>query len=395
MELEMKLGELTGEMKAFVEKANAEVKALGTVTQETKTALEAVQTQVDAIDLKLVDRARQSFEGKTLEAELKENESVRRILSDKRGTARIDLDGKQVAELLGRKTVITSDAVGRTTSGVLSIDRTPGIVEEARRVLRVRDLLAARPTDLAVIDFVKVNSPMTRTNSPQTEGAAKFEQTVTFTTVSERVRTIAAWIPATRQILDDFSELMGFLQTSMPYYVNMEEEAQLVAGDGTGENLHGLATVATAFSTSLLHGSEGWNKIDVIGRTVQQIQTANEVAPTFAIVHPNDWWDMRLTKDAYGRYILGDPQTRVRPMLFDLDVVPTTAITAGSFLVGSGNAVATEIRDRMGMQIDISTEHGTFFTENKIAIRAEKRLALVTRRPGSFIKGTFTQSPAL
>ena len=71
------------------------------------------------------------------------------------------------------------------------------------------------------------------------------------------------------------------------------------------------------------------------------------------VLHPNDWWEMRLTKDGFGRYILGDPQTNVRPSLFGLDVVYTTSIANGTFLVGSGNPIASEIRDRMEMQVEI------------------------------------------
>jgi hypothetical protein len=48
----------------------------------------------------------------------------------------------------------------------------------------------------------------------------------------------------------------------------------------------------------------------------------------------------------------------------------------------------------MEMQIDISTEHSTFFTQNLIAIRAEKRMAIITRRPGSFVTDSFNTSPA-
>jgi HK97 family phage major capsid protein len=79
--------------------------------------------------------------------------------------------------------------------------------------------------------------------------------------------------------------------------------------------------------------------------------------------------------------------------LFGLAVVPTTNIAVGTFLVGSGSPIAAEIRDRMEMQIDISTEHSTFFTQNLVAVRAEKRLALITRRAGSFVTGSFTTSP--
>jgi HK97 family phage major capsid protein len=184
--------------------------------------------------------------------------------------------------------------------------------------------------------------------------------------------------------------------------VNLAEEQQLLSGDGTGENLHGFLVQATAFQASLVHGS--WNKNDIIGRAIQQIMAAKEMPPTFCVLHPNDWWDIRLTKDAYGHYILGDPQQgalanlsfgEVSPAqnIFGLQVVPTTNIAVGTFLIGTGNVVAAEIRDRLEMQIDISTEHASFFTQNLIAIRAEKRLCLIVRRPASYVTGTFTTSP--
>jgi len=257
--------------------------------------------------------------------------------------------------------------------------------------LKVRNLLSARPTVMQIVDFVKVSQPLAPA-SPQTEASDKAQNTLTFTSASEKVRAIATWIPASKQVLDDFTELI--LNTSLPYYVDLAEELQLLSGDNTGENLHGLITQAAPFNTGLLSNTKGWNKIDVIGRAIQQITSAKELDPTFVVVHPNDWWEMRLTKDAYGRYILGDPQTSVRPSLFDLDVVYTTSIASGTFLVGSGNPIASEIRDRMEIQVEISTEHSDYFVKNLVAVRAEKRLALVVKRPASYISGSFTTSPA-
>jgi HK97 family phage major capsid protein len=100
-----------------------------------------------------------------------------------------------------------------------------------------------------------------------------------------------------------------------------------------------------------------------------------------------------LQKDSFNRYIIGDPQSSANAKLFDLTVIPTTSITPGTFLVGSGNPAACEIRDRMELQFEVSTEHASFFTQNLIACRAEKRLALITKRPASFVTGTFTSSP--
>ena len=79
--------------------------------------------------------------------------------------------------------------------------------------------------------------------------------------------------------------------------------------------------------------------------------------------------------------------------VFTLRAIVTNNIASGSFLVGSGNPAAAEIRDRLLTQVEVSTEHSTFFTENKVAVRAEKRLLLAVKQPASFIKGTFTTSP--
>jgi HK97 family phage major capsid protein len=145
----------------------------------------------------------------------------------------------------------------------------------------------------------------------------------------------------------------------------------------------------------LLPAGPGWNRIDIIGRVIQQITSAKELQPTFIVLNPVDWWAIRLTKDTQGRYILGDPMGPVeKQQLFGLTPIVTTSIASGTFLVGSGSPIATEIRDRMGMTVEIATQHGTYFTENMIAIRAEKRLALVTYRPASFITGSFTTSPS-
>jgi HK97 family phage major capsid protein len=168
----------------------------------------------------------------------------------------------------------------------------------------------------------------------------------------------------------------------------------MLSGDGTGENLHGSISQASSFNASLLpSAAKGWQRIDVVGAAIQQINAISELQPTLLVLHPNDWWNLRLTKDGFGRYIFGDPQSNVAPSIFGLDVIATTSISAGTFLVGSGNPAAIEIRDRMSMQVEISTEHASYFTSNLVAIRAEKRLALLVKRAASFVYGSFTTSP--
>jgi HK97 family phage major capsid protein len=375
-----------------------EIKTLSTelksaVGEHAKTLtgrIDELQKQVDAIDSKAADNVRNSgsFADVELKKILEENDGVSRLLHDRKGSAVITIP----AHVLETKTTVTSAAVGASTSGVLQIDRSGGIVPEARQVLRVRQLLPSRPTSLQIVDFLKVNTPMSNA-SPQVEGDAKHENAVTFTTASEKVKTIATWIPATKQVIDDLAELLAFLQGSLGYYVDMEEELQILSGDNTGENLHGLIPQADDFDATLLAG--GWNYIDVIGWAAAQIARGKEIAPSFVILNPIDWWKIRLTKDSFGRYVLGDPMGPVNNQaLFGLIPVPTTNITAGTFLVGNGEPAAVEIRDRQELTVEISTQHANFFVENKIAVRAEKRLALLCKRPDSFVTGSFSQSPA-
>src|SRR5579885_1694570 len=400
-ELQTELATLRSELKSYFEKAAEEQRTRGTMLEETKRQIDKLQKQVDAIDLKLVDREVAKPTHKSFEETCKENEGLQQLLRDRKGTAVIRLEGKQVSDIMERKTTMTEGAFGFATTGVLQIDRIPGVTIEARQMLTVRDLLFARPTQMSVVDFVKVSTAPSKA-SPIAEASEKFQNQTVFSSASERIRTIATWIPGTKQLLDDLPELLGYIQVALPYYVNLAEETQLLSGDNTGENLHGLITQASSFTTGLLPSS-GWNRIDIIGRAIQQISASNEIDPTFVVLNTNDWWSIRLTKDNFGRYILGDPQqpslggTNFQPVpinVFGLMMVPTTSISQGTFLVGSGNPAAAEIRDRMEMTVEISTQHMDFFTKNLIAIRAEKRLALIVKRPGSFITGSFSTSPA-
>jgi HK97 family phage major capsid protein len=384
------------ELQNALTQMTGETKALFTTLQEKYNLLDAahkaLQVQTDAIDQAGRHRLVAQPQTKSLRSILSENESFSRLLHDKKGSARIALDGDEAAALLERKSTITSAGYA-PGAGVLTVDRTPEITVEPRQVLRMRNVLTARPTEAQYVEFIKVLSPMTKA-SPQSEGNLKLENAVTFTPVLQKICTLATWIPASRQILDDLSELAAFLETTLSYYVDLEEETQILSGDNTGDNYHGLISQATAFDTSLLSAGQGWNEIDIIGRAIEQLGIAKEVTPSFVTLNPRNWADMRLLKDGFGRYILGSPQSNVAPSLFNLNVVETTSIAAGTFLVGSGNPIAAELRDRMQLLFEVSTEDSDNFRRNLVTCRAEKRACLVTKRPASFITGSFSTSPA-
>ncbi len=218
----------------------------------TKTELEALQTkyaalqvQWDAMDIAGRERhAGGNFGGLTLEKLLTENESVSRFIKDRgRGRCVIKFEGAQEMAALYRKSIVSGTAsgsasgdtlapVGISTSGVLTIDRVPGITLEARQRLTIESVLSSAPTGQAAVDFVRVSSPMAIA-SPVPEASVKPEQSMSYTSHSEKVRTIAHWIPATRQVLDDLPSLMATIQGSLLYYLGLEVELQILSGDGT------------------------------------------------------------------------------------------------------------------------------------------------------------------
>jgi HK97 family phage major capsid protein len=361
---------------------------------EYKQAQTNLQIQVDALD-----RAARTgmphpngITQKSLVDHLKDSSEISALRESGRGTARLMLKGADAAPFLQTKATLLESGMGYSTTGVLPIQRLPGIVVEARPRLFLRDLLQARPTTAAVVDFVKVSTGVAIA-SPQTEGNAKAENALVLTSVSERIKTIATWLPVSRQAFDDLDELAAFISTSLQYAVSEAEELQLISADGTAENLHGLISQASAFNAGLLVPAKGWSKIDLVARAQEQISIAKEIDPTFVILNPVDWADVKLTKDSLGRYLYGDPSEPGPSSIWGLTPLVTPNIAAGSFLVGSSSPVAMELRDRMELLVEISDSHSTFFTQNLYAVRAERRTALVVYRPNSLVYGTFTTSP--
>ena len=80
-------------------------------------------------------------------------------------------------------------------------------------------------------------------------------------------RTIAHWVPASGQILDDAPMLMSVINAQLQYGLADVEENQLLSGSNTGEDLNWYLTQATAFSAPIVPSELASNtKIDAQAR---------------------------------------------------------------------------------------------------------------------------------
>ena len=101
---------------------------------------------------------------------------------------------------------------------------------------------------------------------------------------------------------------------------------------------------------------------------------------------------MLLTKDSQGNYILGSPGGMAQPSLWGLPVIPTKAMTLGSFLVGDFRSAAT-LYDRWAPRVEVGYVNDDF-TKNLVTILAEERVALAVKNPLALITGTYAAALA-
>lgn len=375
--------------KAIADVAAEAKEAGGKVKEETKAALEEITGKVNKMALQLIDMAMKvsappdsgrNNQYKSLGERFTETESFKALQKSGRGTARMEISREE----LEGKTTITIGTLPQPTSGVLTPQRVPGIITPQLRQLRVRDLLPQSRTTTNAIDYVQ-ELLFTNATAAVAEAAAKPESALTFAVAVAPVRTIAHWIPATRQVLDDFVQLRGYIDNRLLYGLKLFEENQLLSGDGTGQNILGIIPQATAYDVA--RNLAGDTKIDKIRHAIAQARVA-EYPVDGIIVNPNDWEKIELVKTTTGEYVIGDPKGVLPFTLWGRAVVETTAMTSGQFLVGAFQ-MAAQIWDRMDAVIDVSTEHQDFFIKNLVAIRCEERLALTVYRPSAFIYGAY------
>ena len=200
------------------------------------------------------------------------------------------------------------------------------------------------------------------------------------------VRKIAHVTHLSDEALADAGQLQAAVDSELRYGLDLEEEAQILAGDGTGQNLEGMLSVATAFSAAA--GLPNETRIDRLRLGLLQVALANYAANGITL-HPIDWAAIELLKDTTGRYIFGNPNELRTPMLWGLDVVPTLSHSAGEWMAGNF-AMASTLYDRQQNEILISSEHGTNFVEGMKTMRGTKRLALAHKRPAALVTGDFT-----
>lgn len=396
---ENKLAEMIGEVgksladvKERVQNMGADftekMKATGEVSQSAKDNVDKALTEMGTIATRLSDLEKRAAREKDNEGAAMPMSIGERVVSSDafkasdlsgggRGSVRVRMERSDITS------ANTTTGAGRSAgTSLVPGQRVPGIIAPPDRTLTIRDLLAPGTTASSSIEYVQETGYDNKA-AVVPETTPKPYSNITFDLKTANVRTLAHLFKASRQILDDAPGLQSYIDARAEYGLRYVEELQLLKGDGQGSNINGLIPQAQDFAAKFVPANA--TEIDTLRLALLQVTLAEYPASGY-VLHPTDWAKIEMTKDAEGRYIVGNPINVLGPRLWGLPVVATQAMSVGRFLTGAF-ALAAQIFDRMDIEILLSTENDKDFENNMVTLRAEERLALAVYRPEAFVEG--------
>jgi len=250
------------------------------------------------------------------------------------------------------------------------------------RPLVVADLMGGGTTAANSITFMKEKT-ITDAADTVAAGALKPQSDIAFEAANEPVKKIATWLEIVEELLEDVAGLSGYLSQRLRHFVQLEEDDQLLNGDGLGTNFTGILHRA-GLAAPIARGATE-NNADVLLRQASAIELATSEAVSAFVLHPANWDALLLLKNANDDYIasggpFGTPQ---RKLLWGREVAVTPAQAIGTGTVGAFKT-ASAFRRRTPIRVVASNSHADFFIRNKIALVAEERGALVVYRESAF-----------
>lgn len=378
------LKEVNDKLKTYAEQVQ---KSRSEMSAETKKAIDdglvkqgelqaSLQAAMQAI-AKLEAGGTSPAKAKTIGEIVAESEQIKGFNTGMQGQVSVKVGSIHAA--------ITSN--GASAGDLIVPQRVQGIVATPNQRLFVRDLLTWGRATSNSIEFVR-ETGFTNSANVVSENPAdpKPESDITFELDSAPIATIAHWIRASKQVLQDAPMLQAYINGRLMYGLKLKEELQLLKGSGVGLNINGLLTQATAFSNP---GVVVQNETMIDRLRIAMLQvTLAEYEADGMVLNPIDWCEIELTKTDDNAYLFATPRGLAVPGLWGRPVVASQAMTEDEYLVGAF-ALGAQGWDREDANVTVSNQDRDNFVKNMVTILCEERVGLTVFRPEAFVTGDF------
>lgn len=267
-----------------------------------------------------------------------------------------------------------------------------------QRPLTIRQLVTQGTTGSDTISYARVTGftnnaapvPEARGTSDGTATAdttgEKPESDLTLETVSDTVKTIAHWLPATKRALSDAAQVRTLIDNFLRYGLEEELEDQIVSGNGTGENFEGILNVSgtQAVDAADITGSETGDLAVIVGlrKAKRKVRIGGRTAANAIVLNPADNEVVDLARDGNGQFYFGGPAQAGLQQAWGLPRIESEAVPEGTGIVADFRQAV--LWDREQASVSVSDSHADFFIRNLVAILAELRAAFGVIRPAAF-----------
>ena len=269
--------------------------------------------------------------------------------------------------------------------GYLTIaERAPAIVDLPIWPRTILPYIPRSTTDTDAVEWVQVgtfnNAAAPVAQAIDLTTGLKPQSDLALAIVQSPVQTIAHWIAATRQALQDASRLRDLIDTYLRTGIEVILEQQVLNGSGTAPNLRGIMNTVgiNDITPTAIPATEA------IFAGISAV-LADGYQPNLVVMNPADFGSVRLSKEApSGAYHYGPPSIAGPTTMWGLPILQTPRMAAGLALVGDFSQCTLWVRE--GVVVTASSEHADFFIRNLVAVLAEGGWAFGVGAPQAFAK---------
>jgi HK97 family phage major capsid protein len=170
------------------------------------------------------------------------------------------------------------------------------------------------------------------------EGSTFPESTAVWQTYTVQLKKVGDMLPWTDEFEYDDAFLVSELQQFLLINVGLVKNSQMINGDGTGNNLSGIITVAPTYTpvAAAISDASIYDLFVILRQTIEA-QTGSKYRTNFALMNIVDINRYKLKKDANENYIMPPFYDAAGNRIDGVTVIEDNAVTANTMFIGDVN----------------------------------------------------------